>query len=152
RRPLVAAWLAEPEPWTDPARAVETIEGWAATIETDPPCGGWAIEPTDGSPIAGYVVLHRLPDGQMDIGWSLHPDAAGRGWASEAAGLLLERARGAGVERVHAVMWPHNEPSAAVARRIGMLDLGVIADPWYGTDDDPDSRVFVWEPPSRSGR
>ncbi len=87
--------------------------------------------------------------GQIDIGWSLHPDATGRGLATEAAALLLDRARSAGVPKVYAVMWPENLASAAVASSIGMADLGVVADPWYGTEQDPDSRIFVW-PPSAS--
>ena len=144
-RPEVSEWLAEPAPWTDRSQAIEAIEAWNETIATDPPCGSWAIEPLDGSPLAGWVALHRLPDDQIDVGWSLHPDATGRGWASEAAGLLLGRATDAGVPRVYAVMWPNNDASAAVAAKIGMRDLGVIADPWYGTADDPDSRVFVRE-------
>lgn len=143
--PDVAQWLADPDPWTDPAQAVDAIEGWHLTAADDPPCGAWAIEPFDGSPLAGWVALHRLPDGELDIGWSLHPDSGGRGWASEAAGLLLGHARACGVGRLYAVMWPQNDASAAVATRIGMRDLGVIADPWYGTEADPDSRVFVWE-------
>lgn len=143
--PDVAQWLADPTPWTEPAQAVTMIESWRTTAAEDPPSGAWAIAPLDGAPLAGWVALHRLPDGQLDIGWSLHPDSAGHGWASEAGALLLEHARSSGVRRLYAVMWPHNDASAAVAARIGMRDLGVIVDPWYGTEEDPDSRVFVWD-------
>ena len=38
------------------------------------------------------------------------------------------------------------EPSAKVARRIGMRELGVLVDPWYGTDEDSYSRMFVARP------
>ena len=147
RRPEVAEWLADPTPWTDVAEAEAAIDAWAHTIESEPPMGSWAIEPLDGRPIAGWVVLRSLPDGEVDIGWTLHPDSTGHGWASEAAALLLERARSHGVLRVWAIMWPHNDASAAVASAIGMTDLGVMADPWYGTEQDPDSRIFRIEWP-----
>lgn len=143
--PEVTTWLADPTPWTRLEQAIATIEAWAQTATEDPPCGVWAIEADEGAPPAGYVALHRLPDGEIDIGWTLHPDAAGRGLASEAAALLLDHASACGVQRVYAVMWPHNVASAGVATRIGMRDLGVLADPWYGTPEDPDSRIFVWD-------
>ena len=150
-RPEVSEWLAHPAPWVDRSEALATIATWNDTIASDAPCGSWAIEPLDGSPLAGYVTLNRLPDGQIDVGWTLHPDATGKGWASEAAALMLQRARDAGVPKVYAVMWPNNDASAAVATTIGMADLGIIADPWYGTEDDPDSRVFVWPTPPAEG-
>ena len=149
RRPEIAEWLADPEPWTDIAQATAAIESWTRTAADDPPCGTWAIEPTGDSPVAGYVSLHRLPDGEIDIGWTLHPDSVGQGWATEGAAALLERAQDAGVPRVYAVMWPNNLASAAVAGAIGMADLGVLVDPWYGTEEFPDSRIFVWPPPPR---
>jgi RimJ/RimL family protein N-acetyltransferase len=29
-------------------------------------------------------------------------------------------------------MFPHNEPSARVARKLGLHELGIGPDPWYG--------------------
>ena len=57
---------------------------------------------------------------------------------------MLEHAADAGLTRVLAIMWPHNDASARVCRAIGMDELGVVADPWYGSPEDPDSLMFHW--------
>lgn len=143
RRTDVATWLGDPTPWTDLAVARDHIDRWAGAYDEDPPCGVWAIAAVDDASPAGSVSLQRLPhDVEMEIGWYLHPDATGRGLAREAAGAVLGHALASGVTRVWAVMWPHNTPSANVARSIGMRDLGVRDDPWYGTGQEPTSRMF----------
>ncbi|WP_256105484.1 GNAT family N-acetyltransferase [Streptomyces sp. ODS05-4] len=60
------------------------------------------------------------PAGEIEIGWRLGRAAWGRGYATEAARMTLEKLRAAGVERVVAMVDPRNERSAAVARRLGM--------------------------------
>ena len=91
----------------------------------------------------GTVSCGRLPGSdEVEIGWYLHPDSEGHGYATEAARALLSRTLAGAVDRVWAIMWPHNEPSARVAGSIGMNDLGVVTDPWYGTDVEPTSRIF----------
>jgi RimJ/RimL family protein N-acetyltransferase len=50
------------------------------------------------------------------------------------------------LDRIWAVMWASNSPSASVCRRIGMEELGVRVDPWYGSTDDATSRFFLAEP------
>jgi RimJ/RimL family protein N-acetyltransferase len=55
---------------------------------------------------------------------------------------VLDHARAERIETVWAVMWAHNEASAVVDIRAGMTDLGVLDDPWYGTAEDPKSRMF----------
>jgi RimJ/RimL family protein N-acetyltransferase len=140
----VAQWLSDPAPWQARSTATEHIEQWAAQIATSPPFGSWAIVPRDTDVPVGTVSLLRLPndDTEVQIGWYLHPDAVGHGWAREAAAGMLEHAFAHGIDRVWAIMWPHNDASAAVARAIGMTDLGVIPDPWYGEPDTPDSLMF----------
>jgi RimJ/RimL family protein N-acetyltransferase len=143
-RESVAQWLSDPAPWADLAVATEHIERWATRIATCPPFGSWAIVPRDTDVPVGTVSLNRLPndDVEVEIGWYLHPDAVGHGWAREAAAGMLVHAFAHGIDRVWAIMWPHNDASAAVARAIGMMDLGVIPDPWYGEPDTPDSLMF----------
>lgn len=144
RRPEVARWLGDTTPWTELATAHEKIDEWATRTTDDPPCGVWAIVP-DGTDVpVGTVSLGRLPNGagEVEVGWVLHPDAVGNGWAREAAAGALVRAFEHGLEEVWAIMWPDNHRSAAVATAIGMTDLGLRDDPWYGTDEDPTSRMF----------
>lgn len=140
----VARWLSDPTPWTEVATAEEHIAGWGR--EPAPPLGVLSIVPDEvGHPI-GTVKLDRLPgDDEVEIGWYLHPDHTGRGYAREAAAGMLAHAAASGIDRVWAIMWPHNDASARVCRAIGMDELGVVIDPWYGSGDDPDSLMFRWE-------
>jgi len=66
---------------------------------------------------------------QATIGWALHPDVHGLGYAAEAAGALLDLAFGvAGVHRVFAELDPRNEASAALCRRLGMRHEAHLVD------------------------
>ncbi|MDG4860440.1 GNAT family N-acetyltransferase [Streptomyces sp. T-3] len=60
------------------------------------------------------------PVGQIEIGWRLARAAWGRGIATTAARLTLERVRAAGVPEVVAMVNARNERSIAVIRRLGM--------------------------------
>jgi len=88
--------------------------------------GDW-IEPA--IEVAGRVVghlhlkLHSVRHLGAEIGWTLHPDAAGRGYATEAATALLDVAFGAmGLHRVRAELDPRNAASVALCRRLGMRE------------------------------
>lgn len=141
--PEVAEWLSDPEPWSDLERARDMIRTWDSIDPTAPSLGTWAIVPHTSTVPVGTISLKRLPRSEeIEIGWYLHPEVHGRGYASEAASAVLRHATEAGIERVWAIMWPGNESSAKVAQRAGMTDLGVRPDPWYGSDTDPDSRMF----------
>jgi RimJ/RimL family protein N-acetyltransferase len=132
----VVKWLGDgpPQLCPDLDGARERIERWRG--RDDPPLGYWAIEVTDGGPqhgrVIGSVLLVPLPDGdgEVEIGWHLHPDAWGRGYASEAARAVLAHGFAGGLEEVHAVTHLTNEPSQAVCRRIGMEHRGVTHK-WY---------------------
>lgn len=67
----------------------------------------------------------------LEVGWHLHPDAQGHGYATEAARAVLAREFATGTRQVYAVVTPGNEPSIAVTRRLGMTHLGPRTD-WYG--------------------
>jgi len=132
----VMKWLGDgpPQLSADLEEARERIERWRS--REDPPLGYWAIEVADGGPLHGRVIgsvlLVALPngDGEVEIGWHLHPDAWGRGYASEAARAVLQRGFEGGLEEIHAVTHLGNEPSQAVCRRIGMEHRGVTHQ-WY---------------------
>lgn len=67
------------------------------------------------------------PDGWpgTEIGWSLHPDARGRGYVTEAALATMDFAfETLGWERVVHSIVPDNEASKAVAQRLGSRFLG----------------------------
>ena len=166
RRPDISQWLGDPTPWSSVAQASATLVQWRekATLAIPSSC---AIVPHDRGVPVGTISMNRMPvpgagdvpltdadwlsdfgvvDGaprEVEIGWYLHPDAVGHGWASEAATAMLDHGWAHRLERIWAVMWAHNAPSAAVCRRIGMAELGVKIDPWYGSTQDATSRFFV---------
>lgn len=150
RNAEVARWLDDPRPWTSLDQAHDHIAGWRAAARTDDGLGDWAVVPRDLGVPVGTVRLARLGDGSdVECGWYLHPDHTGKGYAAEAARGALAHAWRLGLARVHAIMWPDNEASARVARAAGMRDLGEVADPWYGTDEYPTSRMFLAERPEQ---
>jgi RimJ/RimL family protein N-acetyltransferase len=148
RRREVTQWLGSPEPWSDDD-VDEFIAGNSGGTQI--PVRRAIVPLATGVPV-GTIMIERFKPllgdpGDPHLGWFLHPDAQGQGWATEAAVALLRFALPGGAPRVWAGMWPHNTGSANVARRIGLVDLGRQEDPWYGTVEYPLSRLFcVWRP------
>lgn len=131
-REEVTRWLGGPP--TVPAG--ELVERWASVHRVDGRHGCWAVELLGGdAPPAGTILLKPLPQGvgEVEVGWHLHPDSWGRGYATEAAAAVIERAFEAGLPEVYAVVRPGNEPSLAVCRRLGMQPLGRMTR-WYGVE------------------
>lgn len=129
-RPEVTRWLGG----TPSVSPEELVTRWSAVHERDARFGCWAIELADGT-VAGTVLLKPLPGGvgEVEVGWHLHPDSWGHGYATEAARAVIARAFGAGLPEVYAVVRPGNEPSLAVCRRLGMAPLGRMRR-WYDVD------------------
>ena len=59
-----------------------------------------------------------------EVGWHLHSEAWGNGYAAEAGQRLLDRAWKHGLTTVYAVTYPENLAPQAVCRRLGMTHLG----------------------------
>jgi RimJ/RimL family protein N-acetyltransferase len=112
----------------------ELVARWAAVRAQDQRFGCWAIEGPDSS-IAGTVLFRPLPNGvgEVEVGWHLHPDSWGRGYATEAANAIIERGFDAGLPEVYAVVRPGNRASVAVCRRLGMAPLGRFRR-WYDVE------------------
>jgi RimJ/RimL family protein N-acetyltransferase len=140
RRWEVARWLG-PHP-----KVVESVEAMHSTLDRwtarqSGPYGIWAIVPRETGIPVGTVLLVHLQDADaqpmedIEVGWALHPDQWGHGFATEAARGALGRAWEAGLPEVHAVVRPGNEASVAVADRLGMTPLGRTTR-WYGVELD----------------
>jgi aminoglycoside 6'-N-acetyltransferase len=106
-------------------QVAEAIELYAAhtRLERD---GDW-IEPAievDGRVVGHmYLHVHSVESRGAEIGWTLHPDAQGRGYATEAATALLDLAFDRlGMHRVRAELDPRNDASVALCRRLGMRE------------------------------
>ena len=100
-------------------------EGW----------GLWAVEEAGGAPFVGMVGLHRVSAAlpcapAVEVGWRLHPDHWGHGYATEAAAASLRFGFDeGGLVEIVAFTTTLNTRSQAVMERIGMLrDLGADFD------------------------
>ncbi|MEU7001930.1 GNAT family N-acetyltransferase [Nonomuraea sp. NPDC046570] len=127
-RPEVTRWLP---PFTlEPAQIVERWQARSQGVY-----GVWAIHPAGEPAPVGTVLLAPLPngDGEVEVGWHLHPAHWGHGYATEAARGALERGFASGLAEIYAVVMPGNTASQAVCARLGMSALGPMRR-WYDTD------------------
>jgi RimJ/RimL family protein N-acetyltransferase len=151
----VVRWLDDdPQVMTTLDEAHEQVATWRRAGERHgSPCGHWAVEDKASGTVVGATMLLTLPGlnrppgvREIQVGWHLHPDSTGRGYAREAAGAALAYGLDQGLDVVRALMFADNVPSAKVARALGMREVGVVEDRWYpGT-----SLVFVSPPDSES--
>ena len=143
----VAKWLGDGEPvlMKDLDEARLRIARYT-DLSGVPPLGIWAVEVRETGTVAGTVLLLTLPndeDGEVEIGWHLHPDSWGKGYASEAARALLAHGFAHGLPEILAVTHLTNEPSMKVAGNIGMRHEGIV-EKWY---EDPSQLYRVTATP-----
>ena len=147
-RPEVARWSGRGVPMVDRQEAVDRIERMPVRRGDHPAADVFAVVPHGEETPVGMAVLVPIPTSEgfdrhdMEIGWHLHPDVWGRGYATEAASALVERAFAAGIPELYAVTNPDNVRSQAVCARLGMTDLGLRHD-WY----DRELRAFRLDRP-----
>jgi RimJ/RimL family protein N-acetyltransferase len=151
RRWEVVQWLGAAPAVAQSADSMHaTVDRWAD--RADGPFGVWAAALRGSGEPVGTVLLAQMPDAagepteDVEVGWHLHPDHWGHGYATEAARGALVRAWAASVPVVpvvpvvHAVIRPGNVRSVAVAGRLGMA-LVERTDRWYGVELDAFSVV-----------
>ena len=85
--------------------------------------GQWALEELATGVFVGRAGMH-FPEGAdwpgIEIGWVLHPDHWGNGYATEAGAAAVEYAFAHHpVDALYSVILPENTASQAVARRLG---------------------------------
>jgi RimJ/RimL family protein N-acetyltransferase len=78
----------------------ELVSRWAALHARDDRFGCWAMERENGV-VAGTLLFKPLPNGvgEVEVGWHLHPDSWGHGYATEAARAVIQRGFEAGCPR-----------------------------------------------------
>jgi RimJ/RimL family protein N-acetyltransferase len=114
--------------------ALGAIDRWQALSQADALSGAWAVMLRGSGELLGTVMLKQLPlsapsrplplSDDYEIGWHVHPGHWGHGYATEVGAGVMRRAFDAGLKEVWAVVYPDNEPSKQVARRIGMEYAG----------------------------
>ncbi|MFC5137320.1 GNAT family N-acetyltransferase [Actinomycetospora rhizophila] len=135
--------LTEPEAFAE-RFGLTLVEGYLAFPEALEPTvtaleGG--VDPrwfahliVEGTEVVGLGGFTGPPtDGEVEIGYSVAPSCQGRGVATAAVGLWLERAARGGVRRVRAHTRPEENASVHVLRRHGFVRDGEVADPDEGT-------------------
>ena len=80
-----------------------------------------------------YFTITSAANATGEIGWTMHPGFAGRGYMTEAAGAVLDVAFGQlGLHRVHARLDPRNDASVALCKRLGMREEACfVEDVWF---------------------
>jgi len=102
------------------------------------PVAGPVVQTTKlrNTELLGEVLLklESSGSGQAELGYSVHPDSAGRGYVTEAATALLDYGfRELHLHRIFARIDAEHSASAAVARRLGMrLEGHLIENEFYG--------------------
>ena len=85
--------------------------------------GQWALEERATGAFVGRAGLHHphMPGWPgVEVGWALHPDHWGKGFAAEAGARSVAYAfEELDLDRVVSVILPENDRSMAVARRLG---------------------------------
>jgi len=116
--------------------------------------GSWALEERATGVFVGRAGLH-LPkrDGWpgLEVGWTLHPDQWGKGYATEAGAESMRyafdelRIGDEPVDQLYSCILPDNLASQAVARRLGMKLLEERVLPFF-----PSAPHGIWSR-ARSG-
>lgn len=90
--------------------------------------GFFAIVERATGRLVGVQVLKPFDDlPHIDLGWRLHPDVWGRGYATESARGAVGYAFGTlGLDEVAAATLPDNARSRAVMERLGMTYAGEV--------------------------
>jgi RimJ/RimL family protein N-acetyltransferase len=90
-----------------------------------------------------YFVLKRVEDSMAEIGWALHRDFQGKGYAYEAAAATLDFAfRTLQLHRVTAELDPRNTPSIALCERLGMRSEAYFVEDLMFKGDWADTGVY----------
>lgn len=100
----------------------------------------------DGVGVVGHIYfkLVSVSDQCAEIGWALHRDHQGRGYATEAATAMLDYAFGElGLHRVRAELDARNEPSAALCRRLGMRHEAHMLEEMWSKGEWTDSDIYA---------
>jgi len=146
-RPEVVRWLGVSPllPMADLDAAREWIDVRRRREQIDPLDVTRAVVVRETDVVAGTVSLARCHRrvtrqfvGEYEVGWHLHPDSLGLGFATEAARALLDDVFARGLGEVWCGVFVGNHASCRVAERLRLPFVGVGPDPWY----DGDSHLY----------
>jgi RimJ/RimL family protein N-acetyltransferase len=145
------ALITGPDAFRD-AYGISVVDGYLEFPEALTASLGWIVDDGMDPAWATQLFVHDADnaliglggykgpptDGIVEIGYGVAPAYRGAGYATEAARLLVERARAAGVTTVIAHTLAEPNASTRVLERLGFVLAETIDDP----DDGP---IWRWE-------
>lgn len=140
--PAVHAWMSDPnvaryqsyEPRS--AEEVAVVVAEFAAARTLAAVGDF-VQPAivvDGEVVGAlYLVITSVDDRTVELGWTLHADHQGRGYATEAVRAILDLAFGTlGAHRAVAELDPRNAASIALCERVEMRrEAHLVENYWF---------------------
>jgi RimJ/RimL family protein N-acetyltransferase len=91
-----------------------------------------------------YFTIASTEHSRGEIGWTMHPEFTGRGYASEAARAVLGLAFDTlGLHRVFAELDPRNDASIALCRRLGMREEAYFVQDMMFEGDWADTGLYA---------
>jgi RimJ/RimL family protein N-acetyltransferase len=111
------------------------------------------VLPAGDRPMIGHIGFHGPPgvnsrrdSDAVEVGYTIFPEHRRRGYATEAVRALVAAAETQGIRRFVASVGPANEPSLAIVRRLGFVEVGRHWD-----DEDGEELEFELILDGRSG-
>jgi RimJ/RimL family protein N-acetyltransferase len=92
--------------------------------------GWWAAHVKASGAFVGWFELSAAGRGVAELGYRLHPDFWGRGYATEGAAALVEHARAVGLRRVVAYAMTVNAGSRRVLEKVGLRHVRTFHEEW----------------------
>ena len=124
-------------------RTLEETRAMYAEMETREPGSqpGWhqfVIEHRDGRIVGDIGINFECPlPGQVEVGYSLHPEVWGQGMAMEALSALLDDLfSNRSLHRAVAITAADNIRSRALLERLGFRHEGTMIESWWERDDE----------------
>lgn len=92
--------------------------------------GWWAAHLKGSADFIGWFELSAAGGGVAELGYRLHPDHWGRGYAAEGAAALVEHGRATGLTRVVAYAMAVNTGSRRVLEKVGLAHVRTFHEEW----------------------
>jgi RimJ/RimL family protein N-acetyltransferase len=131
-------------PWREPAQAEAYLQRALAEMAAGRVLP-WAVARREDDALIGTTTFHAYtPEHhRAEVGYSLAPQAQGRGLASEALRAALSYAFDQlGLLRIEADVDPRNGPSCRLLERLGFRREGLLRARWHVADEICDATLF----------
>lgn len=92
--------------------------------------GWWAAHERSSGAFVGWFELSPVAAGVAELGYRLHPDFWGRGYATEGASALVGRGFADGLDRVVARAMAVNTGSRRVLEKVGLRYVRTFHEEW----------------------